>query len=140
MRAVAEFAVRCVGVVQRRPLAVNAGGILALFLAVALAAVDGRHFFRMRQFLDAAVAGNAIDAGVGRSFQGGRMEAWRHSGLALPNLRAGIMAAGALLGTRCRRLLAVETGGQEGRNGSEPECVHGRHGVVFFNKLPVRGL
>jgi hypothetical protein len=31
------------------------------------------------------------------------------------------MAAGAVFGMQLRRLLAVEAGAQEGRNGSEPE-------------------
>jgi hypothetical protein len=32
-----------------------------------------------------------------------------------------------------RRLLAAEAGSQQGRNGSEPDQVRDRHGVVFFN-------
>ena len=43
-----------------------------------------------------------------------------HSGLALPDARAGIMAAGTVLGMQLRRLLAAEAGHQ-GRNGSEPD-------------------
>jgi hypothetical protein len=43
------------------------------------------------------------------------------------------MAAGTVLGTQLRRLLTGETGGQESKNGSEPEKGHGRHGVVVFN-------
>jgi hypothetical protein len=49
------------------------------------------------------------------------METRRHAGLALPDARAGIMAAETVLGMRLRSLLAGETSCQEGRNGSEPE-------------------
>ena len=45
MRAVAELAVGGVGVVLRRLLAVDAGGILALLFAMALAAVDAAPAF-----------------------------------------------------------------------------------------------
>ena len=121
MRAVAELAVGGVRIVLGRLLPVDAAGILALLFAVALAAVDASQLFRMRHFFDVAVAGNAIEGGMGGRFQGGRVEARRHSGLALPDARAGIMAAGTVLGTRLRRLLAAESGGQQGRNGSEPE-------------------
>ena len=65
MRAVAELAVGGVRVVLRRLLPVDAGGILALFFAMALAAIDGSQFFRMRHFLDVAVAGDAIEGGMG---------------------------------------------------------------------------
>jgi hypothetical protein len=58
---------------------------------------------------------------MGRRLQGGRVETRRHSCLAFANARAGIMAACTVLGTQLRRLLAAETGGQQGRNGSEPE-------------------
>ena len=110
-----------IGVVLRRLLPVDAAGILALLFAVAQAAVDRGQLFRMRHLLDVAVAGDAIEGGMGGRFQGGRVEARRHSGLALPDARTGIVAAGTVVGMRLRRLLAAEAGGQEGRNGSEPE-------------------
>ena len=75
----------------------------------------------MRQLFDVAVAGHAIKGGMGGRFQSGRMEARGHSGLALPGTRAGIMAAGTVLGTQLRHLLAAEAGSQQGRNGTEPE-------------------
>jgi hypothetical protein len=100
---------------------VDAAGILALLIRVALAAVDAGQLFRMRHFFDVAVAGHALQGGMRGRFQGGRIESRRHSGLAFPGTRAGIMAAGTVLGTRLRRLLAAEAGGQQGRNGSEPE-------------------
>lgn len=43
-----------------------------------------------------------------------------HSGLAFPDARAGIMAAGTFPGMQLRRLLAAEAGHQ-GRNCSEPD-------------------
>jgi hypothetical protein len=75
---------------------------------------------------------------MGGRFQGRRVEAWGHSGLALPDARTGIVAAGTVLGVKLRRLLAMEAGGQQGRNGSEPEEVRGRHVVEFLNNQPIR--
>src|ERR1035437_4006291 len=48
------------------------------------AAVDAGQLIRMRHFFDVAVASHAIERGMGGRFQGGRVEARRHSGLALP--------------------------------------------------------
>jgi hypothetical protein len=66
MRAVAELAVGGIRVVLCRLFPVDAGGILALFFAMTLAAIDGSQLLRMRHFLDVAVAGNAIEGGMGR--------------------------------------------------------------------------
>jgi hypothetical protein len=44
------------------------------------------------------------------------------------------MAAGTVFGSQLRRLLTPKTGGQYDRYGSDPECVRGCHGEVFFNK------
>jgi hypothetical protein len=66
-------------------------------------------------------------------FQGGGIEARRHTGLAFSGARAGIMAAGTVLGFWWRGLLALKTRGQDDRNGSEPDCIRGCHDEVFFN-------
>jgi hypothetical protein len=87
----------------------------------------------MWHLFDIAVACDALEGGMGRRFQRSRVEARGCSGLALPDTRAGIMAAGAVLGMQLGRLPAAEAGGQEGRNGSEPKEVQSRHGAVFFN-------
>ena len=121
MRAVAELAAGSIRVVLRRLLAVDAGAVLALLFGVAQAAVDAGQLVGMRHFFDIAVASDAIEGRMGGRFQGRRVEARRHSGLAFPDTRAGIVAACAVLGMRLRRLLAAEAGGQEGRNSSEPE-------------------
>jgi hypothetical protein len=75
----------------------------------------------MRHFFDIDVASDAFEGRVGRRFQGGRVEARGHAGLAFPNPRAGIMAACTVLGTQLRRLLAAEADGQQAGDGSEPE-------------------
>jgi hypothetical protein len=58
---------------------------------------------------------------MGGRFQSRRVKAGRYSGLAFPRARAGIVAAGTVLGVQLRRLLAMEATGQQGRNGSEPD-------------------
>jgi hypothetical protein len=105
---------------------------------MALAAVDRGHFFGMRHLFDGAVTGNALQGGMGGRFQGRRIEARRHSGLAFPDARAGIVAAGTVFGMKLRRRLAAESGGQQGRNGRDPEEVRGRQVVEFLNNRPSR--
>ena len=121
VRAVTELAVGSIRVVLRRLPAVDAGGVLALLVAMAQAAVDAGQLFRMRHFFDIAVAGDALEGRMGGRFQGGRVEARGHSGLAFPDARSGIVAACAVLGMQLRRRLAAEASGQQGRNGSEAE-------------------
>jgi hypothetical protein len=75
----------------------------------------------MRHFFDIDVAGDALEGRMGGRFQGGRVEARGHSGLAFPDARSGIVAACAILGMQLRRRLAAEASGQQGRNGSEAE-------------------
>ena len=76
----------------------------------------------MRHLLDVAVAGNAIQGGVGGRFQGGRVdspEALRPGACQYAGRDRG---SRTVLGMQLRCLLAAEAGGQEGsRNGSEPE-------------------
>ena len=98
----------------------DASGILGLLVNVATAAVDFGQFFRVRHFLDFTVAGGALQGGMGGGFEGGLIETWGYSGLALAGAWAGIVAAGAVLGTGWLRGLAAEAGGQQDRNGSEP--------------------
>ena len=134
MRAVAELAAWSKRVVLRRLLAVDAGAVLALLFAVAPAAIDAGQLVRMGHFFDIAVAVHAFEGRMGGRFQGSRVEARRHSGLAFPGAGAGIMAARAIVVFWRSRLLAAEAGGQQGRNGSEPDEVQDRQSVVFFNK------
>ena len=84
VRAVAELAAGSIGVVLGRLLAVDAAGILALLFAVAQAAIDAGQLFRMRNFFDVAVAGDAIQGGMGGRFQGGRVEAGGTPGWRFP--------------------------------------------------------
>ena len=105
----------------RRLLTMDTAAILAAFFTVAQATVHRDQFFRMRHLFDIAVACDALEGGMGGRFQRGGVESGGYTGLALPDTRAGIMAAGAVFGMQLRRLLAVEAGAQEGRNGSEPE-------------------
>src|ERR1019366_3588031 len=120
MRAMTQLAAGSERVVLRRLLPVNAGAILALLFAVARAAVDAGQPVGMRHFFDVAVAGHALEGRMGGRFQGGRVESRGYFRLALADARAGVMAACAVLGTRLRRRLAEQAGGQQGRNGSEP--------------------
>ena len=87
----------------------------------ATAAIHAGQLLRMRDFFDIHVAGDAFEGRMGGRFQGGRIETRGHSSLAFPDTRAGIVAAGTVLGMQLRRLLAAEAGGQHGRNGSDPE-------------------
>ena len=54
--------------------AVHALGVLLLLVRVAGAAVDPRQLLRVRKLLDVAVAGGAIEVGVGRGLQRGGVE------------------------------------------------------------------
>src|ERR1035441_1772022 len=104
MRAGTELAAGSKRVVLRRLLTVDAGGILALLFAVASAAIDASQFVRVWHFLDIAVTCDAFKGCVGGRFQGSRVEARGHSGLAFPGAGAGVVAARAVLGFhRCRR-------------------------------------
>ena len=138
MRSMTELATGGVRVVLCRLLPVDAGGILALLVAMATGTIDSGQLLRMGHCLDVAVACDAVQGGVGGRLQGGCVEARGHSRLARPDARTGIVTAGAVLGTwwcRWRRLLAAQAGSQQGRDGSEPKELHGRHGVAFLNRF-----
>lgn len=81
----------------------NAGGVLTLFLAVALAALHARELLGVRHLLHIAMAICAVESGVRRGLQARCIETWGNTRLALPNTRPGIVAALAILGTRGRR-------------------------------------
>jgi hypothetical protein len=99
----------------------DAGGVLGLLVAMAQAAIHAGQLLRMRDLFDIHVAGDAFEGRMGGRFQGGRVETRGHSSLAFADAWAGIVAARTVLGMQLRRLLAAEGGGQQGRNGSEPE-------------------
>ena len=117
----AEFASRSIGVILRRLFPMDTAAILALLLTVAQAAIDRSQLFRMRHLFDIAVARDAFNGGMGGRFQGARVETRRYACLALSGSRGGSMAAGTVVGMQLCRLLAAKAGGQDGRNGSEPE-------------------
>jgi hypothetical protein len=108
----AELAAGSIRVVLRRLLPMDAAGILALLLTVAKAAVHRRQLFRVWHLFDIGVACDAFNSGMRGRFQGGRVEARRYAGLALSGTRAGIVAAGTVVGMQLRCLLAAETRGQ----------------------------
>jgi hypothetical protein len=89
----------------------DARGILALFIGVALPALHARQFIRVRHLFYIAVAAGAVQGGVGRCLQGRSIEARGHARLPFPYTRARIMASGAILGLG-RRLLPAQPGGQ----------------------------
>ena|ERR1017187_2059675 len=117
----AELTARGIRVVLRRLFPMDTAAVLTALFTVAEATVDRGRLFRMWDLFDIAVARDALDSGMGRRFQCCRVETRGYTGLPLPDTRAGIVAAGAVLGMQLRRLLARDAGGQEGRNGSEPE-------------------
>ena len=110
-----------------------------LLLAVALAAIDLGQFFGMRHFFDVAVAGDALERGMWGRFQGRRVEARGHSGLAFPDTRAGIVAAGTVLGSEVAppagRGGRWSAGSQWRRAGSK---VHDRQMWYFSTNSPIR--
>ena len=117
----AELTAWGIRVVLRRLFPMDTAAVLTALFTVAEATVDRGQLFRMWDLFDIAVARDALDGGMGRRFQCCRVEARGYSGLALSDTRAGIMAAGAVLGMQLRRLLPAEASGQEGRSSSEPE-------------------
>ena len=131
MRAVAELAIRSIGVVLGGFLTVNAATVLACFVGMARAAIHWGELLRVGNFLDIGMARHALECGVRRGLQSSSVERWRDAGLAVAGARAGVMTSGAILGFGSRALLGVTNGGKDDRGGGDPNYRSVCHCGVF---------
>ena len=117
----AELAAGSVRVVLRRLLPVDAGGILALLVAVALPQSTRASFSGCGTSLMSLWQATQSRAAWGDAFKAAALKpggtpAWR-----FPVRGPESWQPAQSSELRWRRLLAAEAGGQQGRNGSEPE-------------------